>query len=67
MAHAGAVPLAANSALAAHHALAPTRNETVLVIGATGGIASFFVQLAAGAGARVIAPALPKTRDTFAT
>jgi NADPH:quinone reductase-like Zn-dependent oxidoreductase len=60
MAHAGAVPLAANSALAAHRALAPAQNETVLVIGATGGIGSFFVQLAAGADAHVIAPALPE-------
>jgi NADPH:quinone reductase-like Zn-dependent oxidoreductase len=60
MAQAGAVPLAANSALAAHDALAPTRNERVLVIGATGGIGSFLVQLAAGAGAHVIAPALPE-------
>jgi NADPH2:quinone reductase len=63
MADAGAAPLAAITALAAIDALAPTRDETVLVIGATGGVGSFFVQLAAGAGARVIAPAFPEDED----
>jgi len=33
------------------------------VIGATGGVGSFFVQLAAAAGATVIAPALPEDHD----
>ena len=56
--HAGAAPLAAVTALAALDALAPTAGETVLVVGATGGVGSFFVQLAAAAGATVIAPAL---------
>jgi NADPH2:quinone reductase len=37
-----------------------TKAKTVLVIGATGGVGSFFVQLAAAAGAHVIAPALPE-------
>src|SRR5207248_1920447 len=51
MASAGAVPLAAITALAAREALAPTRDETVLVIGATGGVGTFFVPLgAAGEG-----------------
>jgi NADPH:quinone reductase-like Zn-dependent oxidoreductase len=35
----------------------------VLVIGATGGVGSFFVQLAAGAGAHVIAPAFPEDAE----
>jgi NADPH:quinone reductase-like Zn-dependent oxidoreductase len=57
---AGAAPLAGLTALAAHDALALDRDETVLVIGAAGGVGSLFVQLAAGAGAHVIAPALPE-------
>ena len=63
MASAGAAPLAGITALAARDALAPTRDETVLVIGATGGVGSFFVQLAAGAGAHVIAPAFPEDEE----
>jgi NADPH:quinone reductase len=55
---AGAAPVAAITALAALDALAPAAGETVLVIGAAGGVGSFFVQLAAAAGAHVIAPAL---------
>jgi NADPH2:quinone reductase len=62
-AHAGAAPLAAIAALAAFDALAPREGETVLVVGAPGGVGSFFVQLAAAAGANVIAPALPEDRD----
>jgi len=63
MASAGVAPLAGITALAARDALAPTRDETVLVIGATGGVGSFFVQLAAGAGAHVIAPAFPEDEE----
>jgi NADPH2:quinone reductase len=58
MAHAGAAPLAGITALAAFDALAPEQEEKVLVIGAAGGVGSFFVQLAANAGAQVLAPAL---------
>jgi NADPH2:quinone reductase len=61
--HAGAAPLAGIAAVAAFDALAPAQGETVLVLGAAGGVGSFFVQLAAAAGARVIAPALPDDRD----
>ena len=60
---AGAAPLAGLTALAARDALAPVRGETVLVIGATGGVGSFFVQLAASAGALVIAPALAEDEE----
>ena len=55
---AGAAPLAAITALAALDALALEPGETVLAVGATGGVGSFFVQLAAAAGAHVIATAL---------
>jgi NADPH:quinone reductase-like Zn-dependent oxidoreductase len=62
-AHAGASPLSALTAIAASDALAPAEGETVLVVGAPGGVGSFFVQLAAAAGANVIAPALPGDHD----
>jgi NADPH:quinone reductase len=62
-AHAGAAPLAALTAIAAFDALAPADGETVLVVGAAGGVGIFFVQLAAAAGASVIAPALPDDHD----
>jgi NADPH:quinone reductase len=62
-AQAGAAPLAAITALAAFDALAPKEGETVLVVGAPGGVGSFFVQLAEAAGANVIAPALPEDHD----
>jgi NADPH:quinone reductase-like Zn-dependent oxidoreductase len=62
-AEAGAAPLAALSALAAFDALAPSTGETVLVAGAAGAVGSFFVQLAADTGAKVIAPALPEDDD----
>ena len=61
--HAGATPLAGITAMAAFDALAPAAGETVLVVGATGGVGSFFVQLAGSAGANVIAPALPEAHD----
>jgi NADPH2:quinone reductase len=59
-ARAGAAPLAGITALAARDALAPTNDQTILVIGATGGVGSFFVQLASNAGAHVVAPAFPE-------
>jgi NADPH:quinone reductase-like Zn-dependent oxidoreductase len=59
-AQAGAPSLAATSALAAFDVLALAEGQTVLVVGAAGGVGSFFVQLAARAGANVIAPALPE-------
>lgn len=63
LAAAGAAPLAALTALAALDALELTEGAAVLVVGASGGVGSFFVQLAAAAGANVIAPALSEDHD----
>ena len=63
LALAGAAPVAALTAIAAFDALALSEGETVLVVGATGGVGSFFVQLAAAAGATVIALALTEDRE----
>jgi NADPH:quinone reductase-like Zn-dependent oxidoreductase len=60
---AGAAPLAALAALDAFDALELSESATVLVIGANGGVGSVFVQLAAAAGATVIAPSLAEDRD----
>jgi NADPH:quinone reductase-like Zn-dependent oxidoreductase len=51
---AGALFVAGVTAWAAVRAVAPTAGETVVVSGAAGGVGSLAVQLAAGAGARVI-------------
>jgi NADPH2:quinone reductase len=59
-ASAGAAPLAAITALSALDALGVSEGDTVLIVGANGGVGSFAVQLAAEAGATVIAPALPE-------
>jgi NADPH:quinone reductase-like Zn-dependent oxidoreductase len=63
---AGAAPLAGISALAALEALELSEGAAVLVIGAAGGVGSFFVQLAAAAGANVITRGFPKTMSTCA-
>src|SRR5215211_4715870 len=60
---AGAAPLAGISAMSALDALEISEGDTILVIGANGGVGSFAVQLAANAGATVIAPALPEDED----
>src|SRR5436309_6188893 len=63
LAAAGVAPLAGIAALAAVDALAVSEGETVLIVGATGGVGSIAVQLAARAGATIIAPALPEDTD----
>jgi NADPH:quinone reductase len=55
---AGAAPLAGITAMLALDALELSEGDTVLVVGATGGVGSLAVQLAARAGATVVAPAL---------
>ena len=59
-AQAGAAPLAALTALAIADALELSAGQTVVVVGATGGVGSLVVQLAKAAGATVVAPALPE-------
>ena len=60
LATAGAAPLAGITAMTAIDALELSPGDSVLVIGATGGVGSLAVQLAARAGAEVLAPALPE-------
>ena len=52
---AAATPTAGVTALNTADALELTEGQTVLVVGATGGVGSFFVQLAVRRGARVVA------------
>lgn len=63
LAAAGAAPLAGITALLAVDALDVSEGDTALVVGATGGVGSFAVQLLAHAGVTVIAPALPQDED----
>jgi NADPH2:quinone reductase len=60
VASAGAAPLAAITAVTAIDALDLSESDTVLIVGATGGVGSLAVQLAARAGATIVAPALPE-------
>jgi NADPH:quinone reductase-like Zn-dependent oxidoreductase len=59
-ARAGAASVAGLTGLAAVSALELKEGETVLIVGAAGGVGSFAVQLAKRAGAHVIAPGLPE-------
>jgi NADPH2:quinone reductase len=63
LAQAGAAPLAGVTALAVHDALGLGQGDTVLMIGANGGVGTIAVQLAAAAGATVVAPGLPEDHD----
>jgi NADPH:quinone reductase-like Zn-dependent oxidoreductase len=62
---AAALGLAGITALDAITELGLTTDDTVLVVGASGGVGSFAVQLAAAAGARVIATARPGPATVF--
>jgi NADPH:quinone reductase len=63
LAEAGAAPLSGITALSALDALGVSEGDTVLVVGANGGVGSFAVQFAANAGATVIAPGLPEDEE----
>jgi NADPH:quinone reductase len=56
---AAALPIAGLTALDLYDVLEPVDGRTVLVVGASGGVGSFVVQLLAAGGARVIATARP--------
>jgi NADPH:quinone reductase-like Zn-dependent oxidoreductase len=58
-ADASALPLAGSAALDLLDAIAAKKGDVVLIVGATGGVGSFAVQLAAQRGLTVIATALP--------
>jgi NADPH:quinone reductase len=60
LATAGAAPLAGITAMTAIDALDLKEGDVLLVAGATGGVGSMAVLLAARAGARILAPALPE-------
>ena len=60
---AAAVPQTGLTALGAMDALEPAAGQTILVTGATGGVGSFFTQLATLRGAKVIALARPENLD----
>jgi NADPH:quinone reductase-like Zn-dependent oxidoreductase len=55
----GSLGVAGTTALSAIEAIAPGDRSTVLILGATGGVGSFAIQLAAERGARVIASVRP--------
>lgn len=63
LAAAGAAPVAGITALMAIDALGVSEGDVVLVVGATGGVGSFAVQLAVDAGAAVVAAGLPEDTD----
>jgi len=56
---AAALPTAGMTAMGIVDAVAPRPGQTILIVGATGGVGAFAVQLAAARGARVIATARP--------
>jgi NADPH:quinone reductase-like Zn-dependent oxidoreductase len=60
---AGAAALTGVTALLAVDALELSEGDAVLVVGAAGGVGSLAVQLAAHAGATVVAPALPEDEE----
>jgi NADPH:quinone reductase-like Zn-dependent oxidoreductase len=60
---AGTATLAGVTAIGCVVALDVGEGDAVFVVGATGGVGSFAVQLAAAAGARVVAAALPEDED----
>jgi NADPH2:quinone reductase len=64
---AAAIPLAGSTALAAVEAVALEPGDVVVIVGATGGVGTFAVQLAAQRGATVVATARPDEEATLLT
>jgi NADPH:quinone reductase-like Zn-dependent oxidoreductase len=64
-AHAGSVGLASMAAMACIDAVPVAAGESILIIGATGGVGSCAIQLASLAGIRVIATARPGREEDF--
>ena len=62
---AAAIPLAGATALDAVDAVDPKPGDTVLIMGATGGVGAFAIQLAVQRGARVLASAKPGEDSEF--
>ena len=60
---AGTLGVAATTAMSAVAAIDPSEGATVLIVGATGGVGTFAIQLAAVRGARVIASVMPGDED----
>lgn len=60
---AGALGVAGTTAMSAVEAVAPGEGATLLVVGATGGVGTFAIQLAALRGAHVIASVRPGDED----
>lgn len=58
---AASLGLAALSGLVTMDVTAPAEGSVVLIVGATGGVGSYAVQLAAATGATVVATGLPRT------
>jgi NADPH:quinone reductase len=63
LATAGVAPLTGITAATAIDALEIAQGDTLLVVGAAGGVGSLAVQLAVAAGATVVAPALPEDEE----
>lgn len=60
---AGTLPLAGVAALMSIDAIDPSEGDRVLIVGATGGVGSYAMQLAANRGAHVIATAWPEDEE----
>ncbi|MFC5824561.1 NADP-dependent oxidoreductase [Nonomuraea insulae] len=66
-AQAGALGLAGTAALTAIEAVSPAEGESILIVGATGGVGLIALQYAAARGARVIATARPGAEADLVT